>query len=67
MIILSNDGKKIISFELLIPENIKFTDEQLLALCELNKELRIKKIENVKLIIMNPSGGITSNKNTLFS
>lgn len=45
------------------PESTQFTDDELFAFCAVNKELRIERDENGKLIIMSPAGGLSSHHN----
>ncbi|MBD0277192.1 MAG: Uma2 family endonuclease [Flavisolibacter sp.] len=45
------------------PPSTQFTDDELFEFCVTNKELRIERDKNGKLIIMPPTGGMTSNRN----
>jgi Uma2 family endonuclease len=51
------------SFILQIPEQDRFTDDELLRFCEANKELRIERDEFGQIIIMSPVGSFFSNQN----
>ena len=50
-------------FILYIPESIQFSEEQLLALCEQNSDLRIETDVDQNLIIMSPTGYKTGKLN----
>lgn len=45
------------------PPSTQFTDDELFEFCVANKELRIERDENGKLIIMSPAGGLSSHHN----
>jgi Uma2 family endonuclease len=55
------------SFTLNIPEQDRFTDEELLRFCEANKELRIERDEFGQLVIMPPVASFFSNINFLLN
>jgi Uma2 family endonuclease len=44
-------------------ENTQFTDEELFEFCAANKDLRIERDEKGQIIIMPPTGGMSSNRN----
>jgi Uma2 family endonuclease len=55
------------SFTLNIPDQDRFTDEELLRFCEANKELRIERDEFGQLVIMPPVASFFSNINLLLN
>jgi len=45
---------------LAFPEHVRFTDDELFAICASNKDLKIERNKQGKLIIMSPVGGLSS-------
>jgi Uma2 family endonuclease len=45
------------------PPSAQFTDDELFEFCVANKELRIERDKNGKLIVMSPTGGMSGNWN----
>ena len=45
---------------LAFPEHVRFTDDELFDICASNKELKIERNKQGKLIIMSPVGGLSS-------
>jgi Uma2 family endonuclease len=45
------------------PAATQFTDDELFEFCVANKELRIERDTNGKLIIVSPTGGMSGNLN----